>query len=376
MAGLINPFGSYQGLLAANKDATIAGNSVLDMYRNSKLHRDQRGMWEGLQEDLQMAGMAPVPIASDIAGLAGDAMMYYREPESRNWWNFAGSALGAVPFVPSGTGGAIREIFAGRKAATAIPEALDMAKRLEDAGLDARTIKLRTFDKYGQGWFKGPDGQWRFEISDADMRINPPHTGTGRLGDVTSGHEEVFRAYPELRDIMTRVDDAAEKGGGYSPPQLGGAIPPSISARGPTHGARRLAILHEMQHAIQEIEGFAQGGNKAMFDQAIDREYLKFRQSIFNDWEDLQRGIREKTLSPNEIRARKLKIANDKAMAKQLYDQTAEQKYLRLAGEVEARLVEQRSMMTPLEQMAFEIDYGQPYGYDVNPDIWTKRGQR
>lgn len=44
---------------------------------------------------------APVPVLGDIAGLAADARMYQMHPEERTMGNYALSALGVLPFVPS-----------------------------------------------------------------------------------------------------------------------------------------------------------------------------------------------------------------------------------------------------------------------------------
>ena len=43
----------------------------------------------------------PVPVVGDIAGLAADADMYMRDPESRNIPNYMLSAAGALPFLPA-----------------------------------------------------------------------------------------------------------------------------------------------------------------------------------------------------------------------------------------------------------------------------------
>lgn len=55
---------------------------------------------------MQSAGLlaAPIPVVGDIAGLMGDAAMYAAKPEERTWGNYALTALGALPFVPSAAG--------------------------------------------------------------------------------------------------------------------------------------------------------------------------------------------------------------------------------------------------------------------------------
>lgn len=56
--------------------------------------------------------LSAFPVAGDVAGLAGDAQMYYENPESRNWMNYVLSAAGALPFVPS-VAGAVKNRAAG-----------------------------------------------------------------------------------------------------------------------------------------------------------------------------------------------------------------------------------------------------------------------
>jgi hypothetical protein len=55
---------------------------------------------------MQAVGLlaSPIPVVGDVAGLLGDAAMYAAKPEERTLGNFAMTALGALPFVPSVAG--------------------------------------------------------------------------------------------------------------------------------------------------------------------------------------------------------------------------------------------------------------------------------
>lgn len=53
-----------------------------------------------LQNRLAMLGSTGVPVLSDVAGLAADAMGYAGDPSSRTPANYGLSALGLLPFVP------------------------------------------------------------------------------------------------------------------------------------------------------------------------------------------------------------------------------------------------------------------------------------
>lgn len=50
------------------------------------------------------------------------------------------------------------------------------------------------------GWFRDKDGAWKFEIGDADAKLNPKFQSGGKLGDLLK-HDELFKAYPELKDV-------------------------------------------------------------------------------------------------------------------------------------------------------------------------------
>ena len=52
---------------------------------------------------LDMAAIvsSAIPIVGDVTGLAADADMYARDPESRNMINYLLSAAGAIPLIPA-----------------------------------------------------------------------------------------------------------------------------------------------------------------------------------------------------------------------------------------------------------------------------------
>ena len=84
--------------------------------------------------------------------------------------------------------------FAGEKAITANVGKLDQAKAMLEKGADEVEIWQKT------GWFKDKDGAWKFEIGDSNARLNPEFQSGGRLGELLE-HEELFKAYPELKDV-------------------------------------------------------------------------------------------------------------------------------------------------------------------------------
>ena len=135
--------------------------------------------------------------------------------------------------------------FAGEKAITANVGKLDQAKAMLEKGANEVEIWQKT------GWFKDKDGAWKFEIGDSKARLNPNFKSGGKLGELLE-HEELFKAYPELKDISVKKinDEGGEKLGYYDPNKKEIAI---------NNIGDKSTLMHEVQHAIQEIEGFAKG---------------------------------------------------------------------------------------------------------------------
>ena len=100
--------------------------------------------------------------------------------------------------------------FAGEKAITANVGKLDQAKAMLEKGADEVEIWQKT------GWFKDKDGAWKFEIGDSNARLNPGFQSGGRLGELLE-HEELFKAYPELKDItVVKIEGATPQDAAYS----------------------------------------------------------------------------------------------------------------------------------------------------------------
>ena len=135
--------------------------------------------------------------------------------------------------------------FAGEKAITANVGKLDQAKAMLENGADEVEIWQKT------GWFKDKDEAWKFEIGDSKAKLNPNFKSGGKLGELLE-HEELFKAYPELKDISVKKinDEGGEKLGYYDPNKKEIAI---------NNIGDKSTLMHEVQHAIQEIEGFAKG---------------------------------------------------------------------------------------------------------------------
>lgn len=100
--------------------------------------------------------------------------------------------------------------FAGEKAITANVGKLDQAKAMLEKGADEVEIWQKT------GWFKDKDGAWKFEIGDGKAKLNSGFQSGGRLDELLD-HEELFKAYPELKDVtVVKIGDETPDGAALS----------------------------------------------------------------------------------------------------------------------------------------------------------------
>jgi hypothetical protein len=147
--------------------------------------------------------------------------------------------------------------------------------------------------------------------------------------------------------------------------------PEQIFASGQTEPDMRGTLLHEIQHAIQNREGFARGGNPGMFQEEAKgaREAVERVNHALTMISRKMDALRQRGEAPSQFNREpnpefaKLKDAYDRLMdyrsqvVAEKYDPY--QHYRRLAGEVEARNVTQR-MDQPPEELVEPI-----FGEDV-----------
>ena len=191
--------------------------------------------------------------------------------------------------------------YAGENARNADREALERAQRMEEQGFDRKDIFRDT------GWFRGADGKWRFEIDDSGMkyrrggdaqfrRDHPEYVrymeleekfieGTIKPDEVTElmelhgtwgreylrlyervdggvatlrnmiEHDDLFEQYPALADVKVRFADLGQTGGYWSKKNN------EIVLHEQFRGDPEAELIHEIQHAIQDVEGFAGGAS-------------------------------------------------------------------------------------------------------------------
>ncbi len=260
-----------------------------------------------------------------------------------------------------------RNMFVGEKGATEADKAeevstrldnLSVARGMEEAKKDAKTIKMAT------GWERGSDGKWRYETS--DIKPKPFEEWMDKknlkLGDIIDSDSGLFEMYPKLKDFkVTRGKGKSTNAAIYT--GLGkieinfSKFKPYMSIpsnREKIDGILHRVINHEIQHAIQDSEGFAQGVSPNAF--RPDAPIGKLREMEEADGRMVERynamSYTEKALGEG-VRLKERILENRKeynALASKY--RFGMDGYTRAAGEVEARNTEKRIGMTEEERRA------------------------
>lgn len=141
----------------------------------------------------------------------------------------------------------------------------DNTSRRMYIGPNART----TMEWEGQP-FVGPDGMERREISDQYASWDDEASFTNPDGvdlDSVLIHPQLFRAYPELRNVKVVRSNPDIAPGSREEKLIQGSLDPKSGELyiSPKAWNPASTALHEVQHWIQYKEGFALGGNQDMF---------------------------------------------------------------------------------------------------------------
>ncbi|WP_308007892.1 DNA cytosine methyltransferase [uncultured Prevotella sp.] len=173
----------------------------------------------------------------------------------------------------------------GKKGAEALDHAeevstrldnLNVARQMEGAKKDVKAIKMAT------GWERGADGKWRYEIADSKLNDMMDVDGkgkmvkrhkedmlwtSGKLGEVVVA-PELFKAYPKLKDVRLETDSIMNNlpsNGEYN------AKTNTITIHADELKYLDSILNHEIQHVIQDLEGFAQGGDSKHIRKVLER---------------------------------------------------------------------------------------------------------
>lgn len=298
------------------------------------------------------------------------------------------------------TGPPERYSYGGVNANTADQKTLARAQELQMQGEDDERVRKET------GWHTGMEGKLRFEIDDSKMkyhrggdaafsRSHPDYaeyqklvdkmlTGSaeawkpedqerlqeldktwgreyGRLSErVESGnatledvidHEELFQAYPQLRNVRVEFKELPGNTQGYFSPSEN-----KIALDSKLRSAPEATIIHEIQHAIQKAEGFASGASPEYWqqhrDEAKEARIADIREEIARLEEQLPWDLNRWTAEDDAIEAKIGELEDSiidiqNGVGLDRYDL-----YRNTAGEIEARDAASRWGLTPEQRRA------------------------
>lgn len=251
-----------------------------------------------------------------------------------------------------------RYIFGGMKATA--PKDFSKIGRLVNAGKSGEEIHAET------GWHKGSDGKWRFEIDDSQAKLLPREQWEAKAQEgaipieQVFQHDELYKQYPALKDYKLKVDPNYPRGNAVNdldnkvitiadPDGYGGFAP-----NGKPVPILKSVLAHELQHAVQEEEGFARGGSPEEFAMHLKNKVERMKGRI-NDLEARTVHAIEQG-EPEEIAMERYSKEFDQLMeaakkggyySSDMLRKRSVDQYERLAGEVEARNVMKRLHLSP-----------------------------
>lgn len=295
---------------------------------------------------------------------------------------------------------------------------LQDAKDMADEGKDWGEIFEKT------GWFTGPDGVMRYEISDHDASMGkifnqaikefnssePPIALGTSLGDLLK-HRKLYASYPDLKD--TRVFFVMEGGAnGASYDLKNDVIRINLSYGGSSAEKIMSSLLHEVQHAVQAREAMGMGtspqnflpkgfdikpfmveantwtflNNYIRFNAQKNEGFLPYLNKMANNLlpgyfspTDFKKSAQEamaeylKVKPPYRQKFLKDKIsaASAAAIAQREVYQAGVDKYLTAWGEIEARDVQARMRMNAEERRTGEPPYASQEKYMDH--LWVQK---
>lgn len=247
---------------------------------------------------------------------------------------------------PTGMGGGLLGTIVGAEAKYSSKEILKAFQRL-GKGEDPKQVFAET------GIYKGPvDNAARTHVSDKEAKLKidnlepnqfdkelkgVPLSSSMTLPDLLD-HPELYKLVPELKDIKLKPNLGLNSLGAYNPDTK--TI--HFSATKADREAESLStLLHETQHAVQDIFGFTKGGNTGQF--IADPEL--FKQAKFGAYTlQAQKQSEKEALKASGKDTGNiddfLKNIQDTITNFQKVESDALDSYLRLGGEAESRAVQ------------------------------------
>lgn len=268
------------------------------------------------------------------------------------------------------------------------------------------------------GLVRGLDKEWRTELGDQFSKMkrgetfNEIHRRGGLNGiwakEKTSvadvfEHPKLLEAYPDLADIEVKTSNS---------PNFRGAVTyvdnvPTIQLNeNLTPDQARSTMLHELQHVIQRKEGWGIGGNEGSYTQQADARIAQSALSVRQEAERMDNSIPfeqrvEKasellnTLTSSDkfggdVKKVAMDLTNNPTKElenmgilygtdKNIEPYTPRKMYENIAGEAEARLIQERRDLSDAERMAHfpyrfspnkyeNMEKLPNYGLDIKPE--------
>ena len=217
------------------------------------------GVGESIQNQMDAIGVEGLD--PRFSGIDVDGQITMANPELFAA-EIAAGGYGISRFMNSPTGegrGFVVGMFAGVKSKTADMAAHSRAVKMEAAGKGRRAIWNET------GWFQGSDDKWRFEIDDSGAKTlaqDDVSLGKPLQSQDVLAHPELYKSYPDTAGIKT-VSKPSKSGGASFDPRTNTIENyqrrfHNLQDKGVDYKSFQ---LHELQHYLQEKEGFALGGN-------------------------------------------------------------------------------------------------------------------
>jgi hypothetical protein len=282
-------------------------------------------------------------------------------------------------------GSAMKRIQENPKAKEAWSDYIRALERRKTAKLgkeERQRIKLAT------GWERGADGKWRYEVLDFKSInkevYNLLHGGetynTVKLPALIGENDDLFKSYPQLKELNIARNDI-DSSGVFSP---GGNVQITINENLTSLSAKS-TLIHEIQHAIQDIEGFAQGTSPnidhrdrqikdlneayALVDDKV-RRYIELKgkeryggidKMPIDEVVELSKLEKDEAVKKVDNSLREVfkkygsnmdVVSFENGQAESFYKDASTRRYFKSAGEVEARNASHRRNMTPEERRA------------------------
>lgn len=208
--------------------------------------------------------------------------------------------------------GSKSHIFIGPKAKIWNPKSNKLAKEMEKDGLSPQEIWSET------GNWKAPDGNWKQEITDkyAEFRTNFDASIASKANEYKGGLEgelggmyrnpELYSAYPELlsntRLTVTKLPDWLPESANTAQYQRTFGGKNKIESRNKTEEGALGSTTHELQHAVQNQEGWQSGGTETMFRDLPDLSAFEQYRRMASEAEARAAASR-RTMTPEQRRA-------------------------------------------------------------------------